>query len=125
MNCSDSAIYIRCGTTWDNVSFFERDQTTKAPVIIDGKKARGRIYDDTTGSTVLALSSVDGTLVLPAGTGRVNPLVASTITPSLSPTNVRRDLKLYIELYDDSVSPEWVRSFVTRDIVALPDLTPP
>jgi len=117
-------LYVRCGTTWDQ-SFLYRDKTTQTPIVIDDLKARGTITDDA-GNVVLALSSTasPATLSIPTGEGRVKISVGSDVTPQLSPSNVRRELSLYIELYDDSVSPNAVTPFVQGSLVALPDRTP-
>jgi len=117
-------LYVRCGTTWDQ-SFLYRDKTTQEPIVIDDLKARGTITDDA-GNVVLALSSTasPATLSIPTGEGRVKISVGSDVTPQLSPSNVRRELNLYIELYDDSVSPNVVTPFVQGALVALPDRTP-
>ena len=114
-------LYVRCGTTWDQ-SFLYRDKATQAPIIIDDLKARGTVTDED-GNVVLTLSSPT-TLIIPTGQGRVQISVGSDATQPLSPNNVRRELRVYIELYDDSVSPNIVTPFVEGVLIVLPDLTP-
>lgn len=116
-------LYVRCGTTWE-LSLAYRDKATQTPIIIDDMKARGTVTDDA-GNVVLALSteSSPATLQIPAGEGRVKIVVGSNATPALSPSNVRRELSLYIELYDSS-TPSLVTPFVQGVLIALPDMTP-
>lgn len=116
-------VYVRCGTTWQ-FSLLYRDKATQTPILIDDLKARGTVTDEL-GNVVLALSteSSPATLLIPTGEGRVKIVVGSNATPALSPSNVRRELSLYIELYDDS-TPSLVTPFVQGVLIALPDLTP-
>jgi hypothetical protein len=116
-------VYVRCGTTWQ-LSFLYRDKETQTPIVIDDLKARGTVTDEF-GNVVLTLSTetTPATLLIPAGEGRVKIEVGSNATQALSPSNVRRELTLYIELYDGS-TPPLVTPFVQGVLIAQPDLTP-
>lgn len=118
MSCEDP-IYLRCGTTFvldmsledaaDNLTYF------------DGLSARGTIVD-LENAEVLALDSSHFAITTGA-TGGVLLTIDSDTTPSVSPQNERRDLMLYVELYDGSTPPV-ITPYALVPIVAVPDLTP-
>lgn len=91
-------------------------------------KARGQIrtYDGRTGTTTtstlkLDLNEDDGNLfVSDHDTGETTLNLSEAETRSLNPDN-EQTVKLYyeIELFDDTQSPEWVRSYMAGAFIVL------
>ena len=118
MSCCDDPIYARCGTTF--VLKMSLKSAATDTTYFDGLNVRGSIVD-CNNVEIMALDSSE--LVITTGAaGNVTLMLSSTQTPNLSPDNTRRDLSLYVELFDAS-SPPVVTPYALVPIVVMPDLT--
>jgi hypothetical protein len=124
MSCCDDAIIVRCGTTL-SLRFRHRDKVTKEPIDFTGLQARGSVVD-CNDRIVLALDSgyfeVQPTEDAVVQTGLIVLTIPSDESQGLSPQNERRELTLYVEMFDGS-SPPVVTQAGSFPLVVQPDLT--
>lgn len=117
-------IEVPLRTTWQEQVLFQ--DATGVPIVIDSLKARGQLcevidYDANGnkiyGAPILTLATADGSIVIPAdGSGTLNINIPSTTTDALSPDNLRLQADYDIELYDDTVSPQYVEPALAGSI---------
>jgi hypothetical protein len=122
MTCGDNRLLIvQAGGTFIATMDYRDENGQLIPM---PPKARGSFQqvDDTT--PVLSFSSMAGQVrVNDPGDGLGSIEIAAADTGVLAIGNQRTDLVLVLELYDDTVSPEYVVQFPPRLFLALPDRT--
>lgn len=126
MSCGESPIYIFRGATWNDV-YFDYLDDAGAVIPLTGLNARGTLKDSA-GNVVLTLDSGGGSpnLTVTPSIGRVQPNVASNVTPfaGLTPVTSKFNLVLNLELYDGS-TPAVITPFVHDfPVVLQPDQIP-